>query len=115
MIEGAAESLRLRDREADFARAKVDDVLDAINGEIKRYLTRLDPENLTDEEHRWLKAVPAFSVNLEGAGDVVERNIAGFVGKISSAGPTSAPATSGKFRTFSRLSAATFARRRRSS
>ena len=33
------------------AGAKSDDVLDALNGEIKRYLTRLDPESLTDEEH----------------------------------------------------------------
>jgi phosphate:Na+ symporter len=82
MIQDAADSLRSRDREAVARARKSDDVLDALNGEIKRYLTRLDPESLSDEEHRRLEAVLAFSVNLEGAGDVVERNIAGFVGKL---------------------------------
>ena len=61
MIEGAAESLRSRDREAVSRARKSDDMLDALNGEIKRYLTRLDPESLTDEEHRRLEAVLAFS------------------------------------------------------
>ena len=113
MIEGAADSLRSRDREAVARARKSDDVLDALNGEIKRYLTRLDPESLTDEEHRRLEAVLAFSVNLEGAGDVVERNIASFVGKLLKRGTRPrARATSGISRTFSRLSAATFARRR---
>ncbi len=91
MIEGAAESLRSRDREAISRARKSDDILDALNGEIKRYLTRLDPESLTDEEYRRLEGVLAFSVNLEGAGDVVERNIASFVGKILKRGTDLGP------------------------
>jgi len=81
MIEAAADAMRLSDREAAARARRQDDVLDALNGEIKRYLSRLDPESLTDEEHRRAEAVLTFSLNLEGAGDVVERNIASLVAK----------------------------------
>ena len=81
MIEGAADALRLGDREAIARARRQDDVLDALSGAINRYLTRLDPESLTDDEHRRVEAVLAFSLNLEGAGDVVERNIASFIAK----------------------------------
>ena len=91
MIESAADALRLGDRESIARARRADDVLDALNGEIKRYLTRLDPESLTDDEHRCVEAVLAFCVNLEGAGDVVERNIVGFVGKFLKRGADLAP------------------------
>jgi phosphate:Na+ symporter len=81
MIEGAADALRLGDRVALSRARRLDDVLDALNNEIKRYLTRLDPESLTDDEHRRVQAVLAFSLNLEGAGDVVEQNLATFIAK----------------------------------
>jgi phosphate:Na+ symporter len=73
--------LRLGDREAIARARRQDDVLDALSGAINRYLTRLDPESLTDDEHHRVEAVLAFSLNLEGAGDVVEGNIASFIAK----------------------------------
>ena len=91
MIEGAADALRLGDREAMARARRLDDVLDALNGEIKRYLTRLDPEGLTDDEHRRIEAVLAFSLNLEAAGDVVERNIAGISAKLLKRGAALTP------------------------
>jgi hypothetical protein len=36
---------------------------------------QLDPEGLSDEEHRRLEGILAFSLNLESGGDVIERNI----------------------------------------
>ena len=81
MIEAAADALRLGDREAIARARRQDDVLDALSSEIKRYLTRLDPESLTDDEHRRVEAVLTFSLNLESAGDVIERNIGSFVAK----------------------------------
>ena len=36
---------------------------------------------MTDDEHRRIEAILTFSLNLESAGDVVERNIAAFVAK----------------------------------
>jgi phosphate:Na+ symporter len=91
MIEGVADALRLGDREAVARARRQDDVLDALNSEIKRYLTRLDPDSLTDDEHRRVEAVLAFSLNLEGAGDVVERNLASFVAKRLKRGVESSP------------------------
>lgn len=81
MIEGAADALRRRDREAIATTRRLDDVLDALNREIKNYVTRLDPDSMTDDEHRRLESILTFSLNLESAGDVVERNIAAFAAK----------------------------------
>lgn len=81
MIEGAADALRRRDREAIARTRRQDDVLDALNREIKRYVTRLDFDGMTDDEHRRLEAILTFSLNLESAGDVIERNITAFAAK----------------------------------
>jgi phosphate:Na+ symporter len=81
MIEGVADALRLRDREALSGTRRLDDVLDALNREIKRYVTGLDPDSMTDDEHRRLEVILTFSLNLESAGDVIERNITAFAAK----------------------------------
>ncbi len=75
MIEGAANAFRRPDRKAIARSRRLDDVLDALNGEIKHYVMQLDPEGLSDEEHRRLEGILAFSLNLESGGDVIERNI----------------------------------------
>jgi len=75
MIEGAASAFRRPDRRGIARSRRLDDVLDALNGEIKHYVMQLDPEGLSDEEHRRLEAILAFSLNLESGGDVIERNI----------------------------------------
>jgi phosphate:Na+ symporter len=81
MIEGVADALRLRDREALSRTRRLDDVLDAPNREIKQYVTGLDPDSMTDDEHRRLEVILTFSLNLESAGDVIERNITAFAAK----------------------------------
>ena len=75
MIEGAANAFRRPNRKAIARSRRLDDVLDALNSEIKRYVMQLDPEGLSDEEHRRLEGILAFSLNLESGGDVIERNI----------------------------------------
>jgi len=81
MIEGAANAFRRPDREGIARSRRLDDVLDALNGEIKHYVMRLDPEGLSDEERRRLEGILAFSLNLESGGDVIERNILPFAAK----------------------------------
>jgi phosphate:Na+ symporter len=115
MIEGVADALRLGDREAAARARRQDDLLDALNSEIKQYLTRLDPDTLTDDEHRRAEAVVTFSLNLEGAGDVVERSLASFVAKRLKRGVESSPEDDGRSGRLSRLSAQTCAPRRRCS
>ena len=46
MIEGAANAFRRPDREGIARSRRLDDVLDALNGEIKHYVMQLDPEGL---------------------------------------------------------------------
>jgi Na+/Pi-cotransporter len=60
MIEGVADALRLRDREALSRTRRLDDVLDGLNREIKRYVTGLDPDSMTDDEHRRLEVILTF-------------------------------------------------------
>jgi phosphate:Na+ symporter len=81
MIDGVVDAFRLRDREALSRTRRQDDVLDALNRGIKQYVTRLDPDSMTDDEHRRLEVVLTFSLNLESAGDVIERNITAFAAK----------------------------------
>ena len=81
MVDVLNSILRLRDREALSRTHRLDDVLDALNREIKQYVTRLDPESMTDDEHRRLEVILTFSLNLESAGDVIERNITAFAPK----------------------------------
>ena len=78
-------------------------------------LSRLDPETLTDDEHRRAEAVLAFSLNLEGAGDVVERNLASFVAKRLKRGSSRRRRTIRRSGRLSRLFAQTCAPPRRCS
>ena len=75
MIEGAANAFRRPDRKCIARSRRLDDVLDALNGEIKHYVMQLDPEGLSDEERRRLKGRSSLLLNLESGGDVIEQNI----------------------------------------
>jgi phosphate:Na+ symporter len=81
MIEAAADAFRRPDRKEIARSRRLDDVLDALNGEIKHYVIQLDPDGLSDEEHRRLEEILTFSRNLESGGDVIERNILPFAVK----------------------------------
>ena len=60
---------------------RLDDVLDRLNTAIKGYLTALDPEDLSEADHRRLSQVLVFATNLEAAGDVVDRDVMGHLAK----------------------------------
>ena len=64
---------------------RLDDVLDRLNTAIKTYLTALDPEDLSEADHRRLSQVLVFATNLEAAGDVVDRDVMGHAGQASEA------------------------------
>ena len=56
-------------------------MLDKLNTAIKAYLISLDPEALTEADHRRANAILSFTTNLEHAGDVVDKNLLGIVSK----------------------------------
>ena len=81
MLLGAREALAVGDRKLISQTKSLDDVLDRLTIAIKAYLTRLDPDALSEGDHRRLHEIMAFTMNLEQAGDVVERNLLPHVAK----------------------------------
>ncbi|HET7882293.1 MAG TPA: Na/Pi cotransporter family protein [Acetobacteraceae bacterium] len=81
MLGRAGEILGSTDRRRIGEVRRLDDVLDRLNGAINRYLSGLDPEDLSESDHRRLTQVLAFATNIEAAGDVVDRDVMGHVAK----------------------------------
>jgi phosphate:Na+ symporter len=81
MLGRAGEVLASTDRRRIGEVQRLDDVLDWLNTAIKGYLTALDPEDLSDSDHRRLSQVLVFATNLEAAGDVVDRDVMGYLAK----------------------------------
>ncbi len=81
MLSGAADALGSTDRRRIGEVQRLDDVLDRLNTAIKEYLTALDPEALSDADHRRLSQILMFATHLEAAGDVVDRDVMGHAAK----------------------------------
>jgi phosphate:Na+ symporter len=81
MLGRAADVLASTDRRRIGEVRRLDDVLDRLNTAIKGYLTSLDPEDLSEADLRRLSQVLVFATNLEAAGDVVDRDVMGYLGR----------------------------------
>lgn len=77
MLQGLRDSFERDDRRLLTEIKRQDDVLDKLSAAISAYLTTLDPDMLTDADHRRLSEILAFATNLKDAGDVVDRNLVG--------------------------------------
>jgi len=75
MLSGARDALASADRRKIVETRRRDDVLDRLNAAIKSYLTSLDPDELNDQDHRRLNEILCFTMSLEQAGDVIDRNL----------------------------------------
>lgn len=75
MLRGARDALAKSDRKLIGDIRRLNDVLDHLNGAIKAYLTSIDPEELSQTDHRRLNEILTFAMNMEQAGDVVDRNL----------------------------------------
>jgi phosphate:Na+ symporter len=81
MLTGARDALVKGDRRRVDETRRMDDVLDKLNAAIKAYLTSLDPEAMTDADHRRVDEILAFATNIEHAGDVVDKNLMSLAAK----------------------------------
>ena len=81
MLAGAADALGSTDRRRISEVRRLDNVLDRLNTAIKRYLTALDPDSLSEADNRRLAQVVVFATNLEAAGDVVDRDVMGQIAR----------------------------------
>ncbi|MFT4119187.1 Na/Pi cotransporter family protein [Bradyrhizobium sp.] len=75
MLRGARDALAKKDRRLISETKRQDDILDRLNTAIKAFLTSIDPDELSDADHRRLEQILSFAMNLEQAGDVIDRNL----------------------------------------
>jgi phosphate:Na+ symporter len=81
MLHGAHNALVKSDRRLIEETRNRDDVLDSLNTAIKRYLTSIDADDLNEDDQRRLNQILVFSMNIEQAGDVIDRNLLPHVSK----------------------------------
>ncbi|CAN5398169.1 Na/Pi cotransporter family protein [soil metagenome] len=74
MLLGVSAGLAKGDRRLLVETRRREDVLDKLNIAIKSYLTSLDPDELNETDQRRLNEILTFTMNIEQAGDVVDRN-----------------------------------------
>ena len=77
MLQGLRDAVREGDRRQISETKRLDDVLDKLNTAIKAYLTSLDPEAMSDADHRRVTEILTFATNMEHAGDIVDKNLLG--------------------------------------
>jgi len=81
MLRGLRVVLEKGDRHQVAEVKRMDDILDKLNAAIKAYLTSLDPDSLSDADHRRITEILTFATNLEQAGDIVDRGLLALVSK----------------------------------
>jgi len=75
MLEGTKEALNGTDRRALSALRQKDNIIDKLNLAVKRYLTSIEPDELSEADRRRLDEILLFSTGLEHAGDVLDQNV----------------------------------------
>ncbi len=82
MLQTARDAFANADRKRIIDAKRLDDVLDKLNAALKVYLTSLDPEGLSDADHRRVADILAFATNMEQAGDLVDKGLLGIATKM---------------------------------
>ncbi len=75
MLSSAGEALIGGDRKRVAETRRLDDVVERLNAAVRSYLTSLDADALSDDDHRRLGQILAFTTHLAHAGDVVNKNL----------------------------------------
>lgn len=60
---------------------RLDDILDRLNTAIKDYVVSIEPERFTAADREAVERVLSFSISLERAGDLIDRNLLGVVNR----------------------------------
>ena len=81
MLTGLREAFAKGDRRQISETRRLDDILDSLNTAIKSYIVSIDPDALSDADHRRVGEVLIFITNMEHAGDIIEKNLLGIATK----------------------------------
>jgi phosphate:Na+ symporter len=82
MLVALREAFVKGDRRQISETRRLDDILDSLNSAIKAYITSIDPDALSEADHRRVDEVLAFITNMEHAGDIIENNLLGIATKM---------------------------------
>ena len=106
MLQGARSAMDRDGRKQAVETRRLDDALDRLNTAIQAYVIALDPDDLSETDHRRLAQILAFATNIEHAGDVLDRNVMALAAKRLKRGITLQPSNRVELlATFYRLSA----------
>ncbi|MBN8940357.1 MAG: Na/Pi cotransporter family protein [Rhizobiales bacterium] len=75
MLRGSQDAFHTGDRKRVAEVVQMDNILDRLHAGIEQYLSEIDGEALTEAETRRLSDILAFAINLEHAGDVIEKSL----------------------------------------
>ncbi|MGO4705312.1 Na/Pi cotransporter family protein [Microvirga sp. 2MCAF38] len=75
MLRGSQDLFQSGDLSQVEAVTRTDDVVDRLYSAIRRYLSSINHEALSEEEARRLSDILAFAINLEHVGDIVDKNL----------------------------------------
>lgn len=75
MLRGSQDAFSHADRKRVSEVTRMDNILDRLHLAIEHYLASLDGESLTEAEAQRLSDILAFAINLEHAGDVIEKSL----------------------------------------
>lgn len=75
MLEAVRSLIEKEDRRLIDETHQQDNILDRLNYEIKTYLINLDQADMNEADQKRLDEVLRFAINMEQAGDVIDRNI----------------------------------------
>jgi phosphate:Na+ symporter len=81
MLAGLRAALVKSSRRQIEETQRLDDVLDRLNTAIKDYVMSIEAARLSEADGRMTARILAFSINLEQAGDLVDRNLLGVVSR----------------------------------
>lgn len=76
MLRAIATGFRTEDRDLTRRVARLNEVVDRLNRAVQGYLAALNTDLLGEEERRRIAEIRAFAINLDSAGDVLERSLA---------------------------------------
>jgi phosphate:Na+ symporter len=81
MLEKVMASLMTNNRALMAEASRTDDAVDKLDEAIKLYVTKLTRRSLDEREARRAMEIISFSINLEAAGDIIDKNLAELAAK----------------------------------
>jgi len=75
MLRRAGTAIMTDDRKLVAEVCRMDDAVDQLDEAVKRYVTKITRESLTENDGRRAMEIISFSINLEHVGDIIDKNL----------------------------------------